>query len=95
MLEDLKEEDIVRRVGGRFKLASLVLKRQLQLLHGGRPLVEIKTTNPMEIVLEEIKQGKITLDVKSEVKEVINPPPFEATIRKAIPRGEHVLPGED
>lgn len=95
MIEDLKEEEIVRRVGGRFKLATLIQKRQLQLLYGGRPLVDLKTNNLTQIVLEEIKQGKIELDVKGEVREVITPPPFEATIRKAIPRGEHVQTGED
>mgnify|MGYP000165082083 FL=1 len=95
MIEDLKEEEIVRRVGGRFKLATLLQKRMLQLLYGGRALVETKTKNLAQIVLEEIKQGKIYLDVTGQVREAVNPPPFEATIRKAIPRGEHVQPGED
>ncbi|GBD36671.1 DNA-directed RNA polymerase subunit omega [bacterium HR36] len=90
MIEDLKEEEIVRQAGGRFKLATLIQKRQLQLLYGGRPLVDLKTNDLTRIVIEEIKQGKITLDVKGEVKEVVNPPPFEATIRKAIPRGEQL-----
>ncbi|MCS7015198.1 MAG: DNA-directed RNA polymerase subunit omega [Gemmatales bacterium] len=95
MIDDLKEEDIVARVGGRFKLATLILKRQLQLMHGGRGLVDIKATHPMQLVIEEIKRGMISLNIKEELKEVVNPPPFEATIRKAIPRGDHGQAVED
>ena len=31
MLEDLKEEGIVNRVGGRFKLSTLIQKRMVRL----------------------------------------------------------------
>ena len=34
MYEELKQEDIVRKVGGRFKLSTLIQKRLVQLNQG-------------------------------------------------------------
>ena len=62
MLEELKEEQIVNKVGGRFKLSTLIQKRLVALTRGSRPLVEMQTKNPMEIVIQEIVQDKIYLD---------------------------------
>ncbi|MGN6543627.1 MAG: DNA-directed RNA polymerase subunit omega [Aureliella sp.] len=61
MLEDLKEEAIVNKVGGRFKLSTLIQKRLVQLTRGSRPLVDNPPENKMEIVLQEILQDKIYL----------------------------------
>lgn len=61
MLEDLKEEAIVNKVGGRFKLSTLIQKRLVQLNRGSRPLVDNPPENKMEIVLQEILQDKIYL----------------------------------
>lgn len=68
MLEELKEEGIVNKVGGRFKLSTLIQKRMVQLNSGSRALVEIDTKDKMEIVLQEILQDKIFLDGASEVQ---------------------------
>ena len=68
MLEDLKEEEIVNKVGGRFKLSTLIQKRLVQLNAGSRPLVEMDTADKMSIVLQEILQDKIFLDTSNEVK---------------------------
>ncbi len=38
MLEELKEEEIVNKVGGRFKLSTLIQKRLVQLNQGSRAL---------------------------------------------------------
>jgi DNA-directed RNA polymerase subunit omega len=67
MLEELKSERLVNKVGGRFKLASLVQKRMAELLQGSRPLIE-NTSNMtlMEIVVQEILQDKITIDGKAD-----------------------------
>ncbi len=67
MLEELKEEEIVNKVGGRFKLSSLIQKRLIQLNRGMRPLVETTSTNKMEIVLQEILQDKIFLSAAGEL----------------------------
>jgi DNA-directed RNA polymerase subunit omega len=68
MLEELKEEAIVNKVGGRFKLSTLVQKRLVALNAGSRPLVELDTEDKMRIVLQEILQDKIYLDTSNEVR---------------------------
>ncbi len=68
MLEDLKEEEIVNKVGGRFKLSTLIQKRLVQLNAGSRPLVDMNTADRMAIVLQEILQDKIFLDTSNQVK---------------------------
>lgn len=63
MIEALKSDEIVKKVGGRFKLTSLIQRRRLELLEGARPLVERRQgMTDMEVVIEEILQDKITLD---------------------------------
>ena len=62
MLDELKEEEIVNKVGGRFKLTALIQKRMLELMDGARPLVEPGNMTPLEIVIQEILQDKITID---------------------------------
>jgi DNA-directed RNA polymerase subunit omega len=62
MLDDLKEEKIVNKVGGRFKLSTLIQKRMVALNTGARPLVDMRTTDKMAIVIQEILQDKIFLD---------------------------------
>jgi DNA-directed RNA polymerase subunit omega len=62
MLDDLKEEEIVNKVGGRFKLSTLIQKRMVALNTGAKPLVEMNSTDKMAVVLQEILQDKIYLD---------------------------------
>lgn len=68
MLEELKEEEIVNKVGGRFKLSTLIQKRLVQLNAGSRALVDMDTGDKMAVVLQEIMQDKIFLDTSNEVK---------------------------
>ena len=68
MIEALKEEEIVRKVGGRFKLSTLIQKRLVALNAGARPLVSVNTDDKLEIVVQEILQDKIYLDASSQVK---------------------------
>ncbi len=69
MIEELKNTEIVNKVGGRFKLSALIQKRMLELMEGGRPLIEdTEGMTPMEIVVQEIKQDKITLDITGDEK---------------------------
>ena len=67
MLDEFKEEEIVRKVGGRFKLTSLIQKRMVALNRGARPLVELPTKDMMQIVVAEIMQDKIFLDVRGSM----------------------------
>ena len=62
MFEAFKEEAIIRKVGGRFKLSALIQKRMVALNRGARPLVELPTKSLMEIVVHEIMYDKIYLD---------------------------------
>jgi DNA-directed RNA polymerase subunit omega len=69
MIEELKNTDIVNKVGGRFKLSALIQKRMVELMEGGRPLIEdTEGKTAMEIVIEEIKQDKIVLDEVGDEK---------------------------
>jgi DNA-directed RNA polymerase subunit omega len=70
MLEELKEEAIVNKVGGRFKLSTLIQKRLVQLNRGSRPLVDMNSDDRMEIVIQEILQDKIYLTTTGELKMV-------------------------
>lgn len=69
MIEALKSEEIVLKVGGRFKLTALIQKRMLELLEGARPLVERKIgMTDMEVVIQEILEDKIGIDYeKSDI----------------------------
>jgi DNA-directed RNA polymerase subunit omega len=67
MIDELKEEEIVKKVGGRFKLSTLIQKRMVALNRGARPLVEMQTKNSMEVVVQEILQDKIFLDASGNV----------------------------
>jgi len=78
MHDELKEEEIVNKVGGRFKLSTLIQKRLVQLNRGSRPLVDSKPNqDKMSIVLQEILQDKIKLDTSNEVA-IIAPAIFES-----------------
>ena len=73
MLEELKEEAIVNKVGGRFKLSTLIQQQFVQLNRGSRPLVEHPPENKMEVVLQEILQDKIFLSSAGELSVVGEP----------------------
>jgi DNA-directed RNA polymerase subunit omega len=69
MIEELKNTDIIDKVGGRFKLSALIQKRMIELMEGGRPLIEdTEGLTPMEIVVQEIKEDKIVLDAVGDEK---------------------------
>ena len=68
MLDDLKEEEIVNKVGGRFKLSTLIQKRMVALNTGAKPLVDNRSGDRLSIVLQEILQDKIYLDPAGEVQ---------------------------
>jgi DNA-directed RNA polymerase subunit omega len=62
MIEALKSDEIVNKVGGRFKLCALIQRRLVQLMEGARPLVPRDGRSDLELAIEEILQDKITLD---------------------------------
>jgi DNA-directed RNA polymerase subunit omega len=68
MLDELKEEEIVNKVGGRFKLSTLIQKRMVMLNTGVRPLVEVRGGDKLATVIQEILQDKIYLDNSGQVQ---------------------------
>ncbi len=68
MIDELREEQIVNKVGGRFKLSTLIQKRLVALQKGAPPLVHMHTPDKMKIVIQEIIQDKIYLDVDQTVR---------------------------
>ena len=72
MIEALKSEEIVKKVGGKFRLTALIQKRLVELVQGARPLVEReKGMTDLEVVIEEIMQDMISIDYE---KSDISPP---------------------
>ena len=62
MIEALKSDDIVNKVGGRFRLTALIQLRLAEIIDGSRPLVDRNGMSDLEVVIEEIMQDKITID---------------------------------
>jgi DNA-directed RNA polymerase subunit omega len=66
MIEELKNTDIINKVGGKYRLTALIQKRLDELMEGGRPLIEdTEGKTQLEIVVQEILQDKITIDDKA------------------------------
>ena len=59
MIDALRHDDLIDKLGGRFKLTVLIQRRWLELLQGARPMVEAEDMTEMEIVVKEIMEGKL------------------------------------
>jgi len=69
MIEELKNTEIVNKVGGRFKLSALIQKRMLEIMQGSRPLIEeTEGLTSMEIAVREIVEDKIAIDTGTSVE---------------------------
>ena len=68
MIEELKEEEIVNKVGGRFKLSTLIQKRMIALNQGARPLIDGRGLDKISMVIQEIMQDKIYLDMSGKLQ---------------------------
>jgi hypothetical protein len=63
MIEKLKNDHIITKVGGRFKLAALLDKRWLELLQGSRTLVKREpNATDLETVVAEVIDDKLGID---------------------------------
>jgi len=85
MLDELKEEAIVNKVGGRFKLSTLIQKRMIALNQGARPLVDLRSSDKLAIVVQEILQDKIYLDPATSQVQTRNLAAGEQQRRAFIP----------
>jgi DNA-directed RNA polymerase subunit omega len=69
VIDALKEEFIVNKVGGRFKLSTLIQKRLVALNAGARPLIHAPASvDRLEVVIQEIIQDKIYLDTENNLR---------------------------
>jgi DNA-directed RNA polymerase subunit omega len=63
MIEAFRHDEIINKIGGRFKLAALIQRRWLQLLQGARPMVDTTGLSELEVVVKEILDGKIEMEL--------------------------------
>ncbi len=66
MIEAFRNDDIIDKFGGRFKLCALIQRRWRQLMQGARPMVETKGLTDMEVVVKEILEGKVDMELIEE-----------------------------
>ena len=63
MLDELRNIELVDKIGGRFKLTALIQKRLKELMQGSRPLIEdTEGKTQIEIVVQEIIEDKIAIE---------------------------------
>ena len=78
MSDELRDDELVKKVGGRFKLSTLIQKRLVSLNKNSRPLVAVKPgMSNLEIVIQEIVQDKIFLSLKNELQTVEDTSPLD------------------
>jgi len=69
MIEALKGNEIINKVGGKFKLTALIQRRMAEMLQGSRPLIDdVQGKTMLEIVVDEILQDKIAIEYETEKK---------------------------
>ena len=79
MIDELRDEALMRKVGGRFKLATLIQKRLIALNRGAKRLVYLPGASNLEVVIQEIVQDKVFLSLKNELQTVEDDVPSEIT----------------
>jgi len=60
-MDEATIDRLARKVGGRFKLASLIMKRRIDLMRGSQPLVEQESDSDFRTILKEIDHDLIRL----------------------------------
>ena len=69
MLELSDQRELVKKVGGIFKLCSMIQKRMRELVMGARPLVEVEfgeRRDLLAIIIREIEEGKVAIAEEGE-----------------------------
>ena len=69
MIEALRNDDLIDKMGGRFKLTTLIQRRWLQILQGARPMVDPKGLTELEVVIREIEDGKLDYELSESEEE--------------------------
>ena len=98
MLDIDLEEELVRKVGGKFALTSLLQKRLVELNRGDPPLVRFEDGRPdnRRVACEEILQGKIQLSPREEIEHIPEEKKaIEADVEAAAASGDAEIYGSD
>ena len=67
MIEALKSDEVVDKVGGRFKLAVLIQRRLVDVTFGAPLLVERGEKTLVEAVVQEVLEGKVSLESPEKI----------------------------
>lgn len=81
MYPELKDDEIIKKVGGRFHLAALIQKRAAALLTNIKPHVKVdkqKEKDVIAIAIREILEGKIVLEEPESARQSSEPAAPEA-----------------
>jgi len=74
MIEELKDEGLIRKIGGRFRLSALIQKRLVALNEGVPSVIDYgrdsstATRDRLNTVIQEILQDKIYLNTENTVR---------------------------
>ena len=74
MIEELKDEELIGKIGGRFRLSALIQKRLVALNEGTPSAIDYgrnasaATRDRLNTVIQEILQDKIFLDTESNLQ---------------------------
>jgi DNA-directed RNA polymerase subunit omega len=55
-------EELLEQVDTKYALVLAAAKRARQIKDGGLPMVDIDSTNPVTVALEEIATGKVRIE---------------------------------
>ena len=58
--------DLLKKVNSRYTLVTMTAKRARQLVEGKEPLMEIDSTKPVTIAINEINEGLLTYKTVKE-----------------------------
>lgn len=61
--------DLLKKVEDRYTLITIVSKRARQLIDGQKPLVDIDSTKPVTIAINEVSENLISYEIPKEPKE--------------------------
>jgi len=68
-MDESRIDKLARKVGGRFKLTSLVMKRLVDINRGSQPLVEAEGNNLLYSALHEIELDLVRIVPQLETEE--------------------------
>ena len=61
-MDSTEIDSLAEKFGGRYRLTVLIQKRLKELVKGAQKLVDLEDRNMINVVMEEIRQGKISFE---------------------------------